>query len=78
MKFFSKKEGVLTSILGLKKIQSLDSYHSVAINKKVGDRAVFAKNGGKSVFNLFMYNVDRAKLLADIRRVEKLIEIKVK
>ncbi len=78
MKFFSKKEGEITSILGLKKIQALDSYHSVAINKKVGDRAVFAKNGGKSVFNLFMCNVDRAKLLADIRRVEKLIEIKVK
>ncbi len=77
MKFFAKKEGVLSNILGLKKIQALESYHSITINKKVGDRAVFAKNGGKSIFNLFMYNPDRAKLLADIRRVEKMVEIKV-
>lgn len=77
MKFFAKKEGLITSVLGLKKIQSLESYHSIAINKKIGDKAVFAKNGGKSVFNLFLYNPDRAKLLADIRRIEKLVQIKV-
>jgi biotin carboxylase len=77
MKFFAKKEGTLVSILGLKKIQSLASYHSIVTNKKVGDKAVFAKNGGKSVFNLFLYNPDRSKLLADIRRVEQMVQIKV-
>ena len=49
----------------------------IEVNKKVGDRAVFARNGGRSVFNLFMYNTDRSNLLADIRRVEKLVHIKI-
>lgn len=77
MKFFAKKEGKITGIIGMKKLKELESYHSIAVNKKNGDRAVFAKNGGKSIFNLFLYNPDRSKLLADIRRVEQLIKINV-
>jgi ATP-grasp domain len=78
MKFFAKKEGVIEGILGLKKLKELDSYHSITQNKKIGNRSVFARNGGKSVFNLFLYNADRGKLLADIRRIEKMVKIKVK
>ena len=78
MKFFAKKEGTISGIVGIKKLQKLNSFNSIVSNKKVGQRAVFAKNGGKSVFNLFMYNSDRGKLLADIRRVEQLVKIKIK
>ena len=75
MKFFAKKEGILTSVTGIKKIQQLESFYSIDINKKVGDKAVFAKNGGKSVFNIILFNKERSKLLADIRRLEKTINI---
>jgi biotin carboxylase len=77
MKWFAVKEGVISELKGVKKIEDLESFHEIIVNKKVGDRATFARNGGRSVFNLLMYNADRSKLLADIRRVEKLVEIKV-
>jgi biotin carboxylase len=77
MKWFAAREGKITEMKGIKKIEELESFHSIAMNKKIGDRAVFSKNGGRSVFNLFMHNADRAKLLADIRRVEQLVEVKV-
>ncbi len=77
MKWFAMKEGHITEMKGIKKIEQLESFHSITTNKKIGDRAVFARNGGRSVFNLFMYNADRSKLLADIRRVEQFVEVKV-
>lgn len=78
MKWFTAKEGIIIEMKGIKKIESLESFDSMQINKKIGDRALFAKNGGRSVFNLFLYNSDRSKLLADIRRVEQLVKIQVK
>jgi biotin carboxylase len=77
MKWFAPKEGRIVEMKGIKKIESLDSFHKITVNKKIGDRAVFAKNGGRSIFNLYLYNQDRSKLLADIRRVEQLVQIKV-
>lgn len=77
IKWFAEKEGKITELKGVKKIEALESFHKIDINKKIGDRSAFARNGGRSVFNLFMYNEDRSKLLADIRRVEKLVHIKV-
>jgi hypothetical protein len=77
MKWFADKEGKIVEMKGTKKIESLGSFHKITVNKKVGDKAVFARNGGRSVFNLFLYNEDRSKLLADIRRVEKMIHIKI-
>jgi hypothetical protein len=78
MKWFSGKEGLITEMKGVKKIESLESFHRIEMNKKVGDKAVFARNGGRSIFNLFLKNNDRSKLLADIRRVEKMVDIKIK
>lgn len=77
MKWFATKEGIIIEMKGVKRIEKLESFHRIVVNKKIGDRAVFARNGGRSIFNLFLYNADRSKLLADIRRVEKLVEIKV-
>lgn len=78
MKWFLPKEGTIIEMKGIKKIEQLESFHKIEVNKKIGDRATFARNGGRSVFNLYMYNADRGKLLADIRRVEQLVKIKIK
>lgn len=75
MKFYAKEEGKLAKISGIKKIQDLDSFKRVYINKKIGDSCLYAKHGGSSVFNLIMFNKDRSELLADIRRVEQTISI---
>lgn len=74
-KFFAKKEGTITAIKGRQIVQRLDSFHSIDIKKSIGDRAIFAKNGGKSVFNITLFHADRSQLLADIRRMEQAISI---
>lgn len=74
---FADKEGYIIEMKGVKKIEELESFHSININKKIGDRAAFARNGGKSIFNVFLYNPERAKLLADIRRIEDMVKVKV-
>lgn len=76
-KFYCKKEGIIKKLSGLKKVQELKSLYSVKQNKKVGDRAAFAKNGGKSVCDVVLFNKDRSALLADVRRLEKLVVIEV-
>jgi hypothetical protein len=75
MKFFAKREGVLKKVNGVNKIKTLASFVSIEQNKKVGDKCRFAKNGGRSVINLIMFNPSRSGLLADIRRVEKSLQI---
>jgi len=77
LKWFPKTEGRITKLKGIKKIRELTSLVDMSVSKKVGDRCHFAKNGGKAVFTVTLYNKERAKLLADIRRVEKLIDIKI-
>jgi len=75
MKFFAKKEGTLKNLIGIKKAQQLKSFYKITINKKIGSKCRYAKNGGSSVFNIILFNKDRSKLLADIRRLEQVIRI---
>ncbi|KKR15376.1 MAG: hypothetical protein UT42_C0003G0003 [Candidatus Falkowbacteria bacterium GW2011_GWA2_39_24] len=75
MKFFAKKEGRLKKLSGAKKIKELASYSKLTINKKPGDMCHYAKNGGRSVCNLTMFNPSRSELLADIRRAESHLKI---
>ena len=77
MKYFAEKEGRIAEMKGIKKIEELESFHSIKINKRVGDRALFARHGGISIFNAFLFNEDYSKLLADIRRIEKMVDVKV-
>lgn len=77
MKIFAKKEGKIQAIKGLKKIQELESISSITQNKKKGEQAKFAKNGGLSVFNIILFNEERSVLLADIRRIEKTLVIEI-
>ncbi len=78
LKWFPKKEGKITKVKGIKKTQELESFVSMDVYKKIGDMARFAKNGGKAVFTVTLYNTDRSKLLADIRRIEKTVAVEVK
>lgn len=77
MKYFADKEGVILETKGIKKIEDLESFHSIAVKKKVGERSVFARNGGRSIFNAVLYNKERSKLLADIRRIEQMVKVTV-
>ena len=77
LKWYSEKEGIIKEMRGVKKIEALDSFHNIQVNKKVGDRCLLSKNGGQSIFTVFLYNTDRSKLLADIRRIEQMVEVKV-
>lgn len=73
--FYAKKEGKLKAIKGVKKVQELESFYEIKINRKIGQSCKFAKNGGKFVCNLVLFNKDRSRLLADIRRMEKTLKI---
>jgi biotin carboxylase len=77
MRYYAGEEGKVEQMIGLKKIQEIDSFKSLEVKAKIGDRVYFAKNGGKGIFDLTLYNPDRSKLLADIRRVEQLVDIKI-
>lgn len=77
LKWYPKKEGTLVGLKGVKKIQSLKSFVDISVTKKLGDTCTFAKNGGKAVFTVTFFNLDRAKLLADIRRTEQAIDIQI-
>lgn len=77
MKFFAKNEGRLVKIHGIRKIRSLESINELKVNKEAGDMCRFAKNGGKSVFNVILHNKSRSGLLADIRRIEQGVKIEI-
>jgi biotin carboxylase len=76
VKFYAKEEGTLTHLTGTQKVQGLAAIKKVSVHKKVGDRCRFAKNGGRSVVDLILFDKERSKLLADIRRAEQTIVIK--
>jgi biotin carboxylase len=77
MKYFAGKEGVIVEMKGIKKMAEVASLHKLNVNKKVGERAVFSRNGGRAIFTAFFFNEDRSQMLADIRRVEQMLKIKV-
>lgn len=78
MKFFTPKEGKLIKVYGLQKAKKLSSFVKVEVKKKPGDSCQFARNGGISIFNIILFNKERAQLLADISRLEKMIRIETK
>lgn len=77
LKWYPKKEGVIKSLKGIKKMQRLKSFKEMKQFRKVGDRAKFAKHGGKAIFTVTLYNSERSKLQADIRRIEQMVEVKI-
>ncbi len=77
LKWYAKEEGRITALKGIKKIQELKSFVEISITKGIGDLCTFAKHGGKPVFVVTLFNRDRSKLLADIRRIEQAVLIQV-
>ena len=77
LQFFGKSEGVLDAIDGVKKISKLESYQKLNVKLKRGDKCRFAKHGGTSVFDVTLAHKNRSIVLADIRRIEKNVKIKV-
>jgi len=77
LKWYPEREGKITKLKGIKKIQELASFVEMKVNKKVGDRCYFAKNGGTAVFTVTLTNKERSQLLADIRRIEQHVDIQV-
>lgn len=77
MKFYPEKEGNLKRIVGINKIKKLASYKHHSQSKKRGERVRFARNGGTSVVDVFMFNKKRSELLADIHRIEEILKIEV-
>ncbi|NCN25739.1 hypothetical protein COT94_02850 [Candidatus Falkowbacteria bacterium CG10_big_fil_rev_8_21_14_0_10_37_14] len=74
---YAKQEGILKSIVGLNKIKKLKSFVSIKIKKSTGDYCAFAKHGGKSVINIFLFNKNKSTLLADVASLESLVAIKI-
>ncbi len=75
--FYANEQGTITAIKGLKKIKLIESYKKYDINLKKGDKAMFSRNGGGSVVDVYLFNVKRSNLLADIRRLEQTLKIEV-
>lgn len=75
--FYAKKKGRLDRIVGVNNLKKLESFKSIKIIKKKGDLCDFARNGDDPVFNIVLFNKSRSRILADVRRVEKSVEIKL-
>jgi biotin carboxylase len=78
MQFYAHDKGRLTSLEGINKIRKLESFSRIQINKKIGELCDFARNGDDPVFDIVLFNKDRSKVLADVRRLEQTVKIKVK
>lgn len=75
LRFYPKKEGKILKITGLQKIKKLVSFVRIKQSMKTGEFAKFAKNGGKGVCDITLFNKNRPELLADIRRIEESLKI---
>ncbi len=75
LKVYPKQEGKITKILGKAKVLKLESFQKLVQKAKKGDSVKFAKNGGDSVFTVYLSHPERGVLLGDVRRVEEFFEI---
>jgi biotin carboxylase len=78
LQFYSHQKGKLESIEGVNKVRKLESFKRIELKKKIGEMCDFARNGDDPVFDIVLCNKDRSKLLADIRRLEQAVRIKVR
>lgn len=77
MQFYAFKKGKLQSLGGINKIRKLESFHNIDVSKKLGEMCDFARNGDDPVFTITLFNKNRSRVLADIRRLEQTVKIKV-
>lgn len=77
MQFYARQKGRLVGLEGVNKARKLESFSRINIKKKIGDMCDFARNGDDPVFDIILFNKDRSRMLADIRRLEQAVTIKV-
>jgi hypothetical protein len=77
MQFYARDKGRLIGLEGINKIRRLESFSRINIKKKTGDMCDFARNGDDPVFDIVLFNKSRSRILADIRRLEQTVVIKV-
>lgn len=77
LKMYAQKEGILEKIEGIRKIKKLESLKEIRMNLQPGDTCLYSKHGGKAVCDIILAHKNRSQLLADIRRSEQLIHIKL-
>jgi biotin carboxylase len=77
MQFYAKEEGIIKQFRGINKVRALESVKSVEMKKSIGDKAMFARNGGGAVMVINLFNKNRSSLLADIRRLEQNLKIDI-
>jgi biotin carboxylase len=74
---YADKEGVIDSIAGVDEASHLSSVVYVAQHAQLGDRALFASNGGQLIVDGILSNEDPEQLEADVARVRELVTITV-
>lgn len=77
MQFYAHQKGKLKNIDGVNKVRKLESFKRIDITKKPGDMCNFARNGDSPVFTIVLFNSNRSRLLADIRRLEQTVAINI-
>jgi len=78
LQFYARTKGRLSALEGINKARKLESFSTINIKKKIGDMCDFARNGDDPVFDVILFNKSRSDLLADIRRLEQAITIKIR
>ena len=76
MQFYAKQEGIITKFIGNENIKHVASLIKFRQRLFKGDRARFARNGGGPAAEVTLFSPNRSDLLADIRRVEQILQIK--
>jgi biotin carboxylase len=75
MQFYAKEKGYLKSLGGINKVRRLESFSRIEVKKTIGQMCDYARNGDDPVFDIVLFNHNRSKLLADVRRLEQAINI---
>ena len=75
IQFFPQKEGFITKIVGVKKVEKLKSYFETKQKLKKGDKSVHAKNGGSFVVQITLFNTNKAQFIEDKRKLEQMVHI---
>lgn len=74
---YARSEGKIKSISGLEDVSKLASTVKVNQTLNVGDRALFAKHNGDVVFEVLLFNENKAAFDSDSEKVEKQLTIEI-
>jgi len=78
LNLYAEQEGIITSIDGIKEAQELESVVYVKAHAKTGNKAFFARNGGRLIVDSILSNKDADKLEKDVKELERLVKINIK